>query len=292
MLGTALSAVAQPADTVLTALEEVARFEDARAIAADPAGHLFVADAGRDVLVKLDAGGRIVATFGGSGTAEGLFDDPSDVDATNGLAILVADAGNGRIQRFSRQFHFIEALPVGDEYEPGGGQPSYLSRESDVRSPTGGRPIAVVSSNTDETFVVDEARNVVLKWDRTRRFDRIIGGPDDGPETLVTPVSLAVDERRLFVADQGRAGVAVYDLFGGGIRMVAEGRARDVSAVAFERDRLWIVLPGRVLVYDAALRLERVIEVRLDAPLVDVVPVGESLYLLTPTRLFRTGYSF
>ena len=292
MLGTALSVVAQPADTVLTVFEEVARFEDARAMAADPAGNLFVADAGRDVVVKLDAGGRIVATLGGSGTAEGLFDEPSDVDATNGLAILVADAGNGRIQRFSRQFHFIEALPVGDEYEPGGGQPTYLSRESDVRPPSGGRPVAVVSSNTDETFAVDAARNVVVKWDRTRRFDRLIGGPDDGPGTLVAPVALAVDEEHLYVADRGRAGVAVYDLFGGFIRMLAEGRAGDVRSVAFAGGRLWIVLPERLLVYEAGARLDRAIDVALDAPLLDVVPDGDALYLLTSTRLFRANYPF
>ncbi len=287
-----LVAGAQPADTVLTSFVEVARFEDARAMASDPAGNLFVADAGRDVVVKLDAGGRLLATLGGSGTAEGLFDEPSDVDATNGLAILVADAGNGRIQRFSRQFHFIEALPVGDEYEPGGGQPTYLSRESDVRTPSRGRPVAVISSNTDETYALDAARNVVVKWDRTRRFDRIIGGPDDGPGMLVTPAALAVDEEHLYVADRGRAGVAVFDLFGGFIRMLAEGRAADVRSVAFAGGRLWIVLPGRLLVYESGARLERAIDVALDAPLVDVARAGEALYLLTPTRLFRAEWSF
>ena len=94
------------------------------------------------------------------------------------------------------------------------------------------------------------------------------------------------------MADRGRAGVAVYDLFGGFIRMLAEGRAVDVRSVAFAGGRLWIVLPERLLVYEAGARLERALDVALDAPLIDVALAGDALYLLTPTRLFRAKYPF
>ena len=81
----------------------LARFDNARALAVDPRGRLYVADAARDVVSVLGPGGRQKMVLGGSGTRAGEFDTPSDVDPSNGQVILVADAYNGRVQRFSEE---------------------------------------------------------------------------------------------------------------------------------------------------------------------------------------------
>ncbi len=282
-----LPARAQPADTTVSTVEEVARFVEARAVAADPSGRLYVADAGRDVVVVLDGHGRRAAMLGGPGTGEGSFDEPSDVDPTNGLILLVADAGNGRIQRFSRDFLFLEALPVGGTSEGEGSVvSSFLPRTNDVVGGGDGFPIAVVSSETQEIYAIDARRHHVLHWDRNRRRVGSIGL--DGPGRLVEPIALALDERSLYVADRGRGGVVVFDHFGGFVRVLAEGRLPEVQAVSWLGDRLAVVLPERILWYDGSGRLDRTVAVQLGEPLIDVARSGDILYLLTPTRLVRT----
>jgi len=276
--------MAQPADTVITAAEPLARFEEARAVAVDPAGLIYVADAGADVVYRLRADGAVEAVLGGPGTGEGQFDKPSDVDPTNGLILVVADAGNSRLQRFSRQYQFLEALPVGTGAGRG---PTFRSGEEAVLDRSKGEPVAVITSNTEDVFAVDAEQRVVLKWDRNRRLERVIGGAEEGDGALMNPVALAADARSLYVADRGRAGVLVYDLFGGFVRVLAEGRAQGVQGLAVFESRLWIVLPHRILVYHTRGRLEKVLDVALGAPLVDVAVQDGRLYLLTTTQLYR-----
>ena len=62
----------------------VAEFEEAAAMDVDPAGIIYVADAGRHGIVKIDQNGD-QSIFGGPGESEGQFDGPADIDVTNGL---------------------------------------------------------------------------------------------------------------------------------------------------------------------------------------------------------------
>lgn len=289
VLGSAVAS-AQPADTLVTEAATLAFFENARALAVDPAGRLYIADAGEDVIVQLDADGQLLAYLGGPGTREGEFAEPSDIDPTNGLVLVVADAGNSRLQRFSKTFLFLEALPVtrAHRFTPGGAPRTDNLGDEGSADGADGRPIAVETSVANEIFAIDEAEGVVLKWDASRRFERVIGGFDAGAGALEVPVALATDRQRLFVADRGLAAVVVYDLFGGYIGTLAPGRADDVRALAVRDDALWIVLPERLLVYETRGRLRRTLDVRLGEPLIDVALRGRIAYLLTPTRLLAT----
>ena len=192
------AASAQPADT-LAAGAVLAHFTDARALAADAAGTLYVVDAGADVLVLLSPEGIRLADFGGPGAAEGEFDEPTDVDPTSGLLWVVADAGNGRLQRFTRTFAHLESLPVA-RVDPG--VPGRTARAVSVGEPrdfgaADGRPVAVAVGAAKETFAIDAAQGHVLKWDASRRLERTIGGFDAGAGALVEPTALA--EFGLFV---------------------------------------------------------------------------------------------
>ncbi|MDX1545543.1 MAG: NHL repeat-containing protein [Rhodothermales bacterium] len=286
-------AAAQPADTLLAGAEPLARFAEARALALDPTGALYVVDAGRGVIVQLTPDGLPLADFGGPGAGEGEFDEPADLDPTTGLLWVVADAGNSRLQRFTRTFAHLESLPVhrADAAQPGGAARTVSIGEQAGAGQAGGRPVAVAVGPSAETFAVDAAQGVVLKWDASRRLERTIGGYDAGAGTLVDPVALAAGEDLLYVADAGQAAVVVYDLFGGYVRTLAPGRAEGVRAVTLTPEALWVVLPTRLLVYSRSGRLERAIDVRLDEPLVDVAVRGGALYLLTRTRLLRARTS-
>ena len=284
-------AVAQPADTLVTQAEVLVQFDEARALGVDPSGKLYVVDAGQDVVVQLSTDGSVLASLGGPGAHDGQFDEPADIDPTNGLLWVVADAGNSRLQRFSRTFLHLETLPVAriTHFTPGVAGRTVPIGDESGGDDADGRPIAVATSNANEIFTIDEAQGVVMKWDASRRFERAVGGYDDGEGALVDPVALAVDATSLYVADRGQDAVLLYDLFGGYIRTLAPGRAEDVQTLDVSGDELWIVLPGRLLVYHTRGRLLRVLDVDLGESLVDVGHYDGVTYLLTATRLLKTA---
>ena len=279
---------AQPRDTLIAEARVLASFGEARALAIDGAGILYVVDAAKDVVVQLHGNGEVVTSLGGSGAEDGQFDDPSDMDPTNGLLWVVADTGNSRLQRFSHTFLHMETLPVAriEHFTPGvAGRLEPVSNE--VQSSADGRPIAVAVSSSNETFAIDEVQGSVLKWDASRRLERTIGGYNAGVGALVDPVALAVDARSLYVADRGRAAVFTYDHFGGFVRSLASGRADSVQALTIVDEALWVVLPRHILVYERGERLVQVIQVQLEETLVDAVRNKEIIYLLTPTKLLQ-----
>lgn len=280
--------LAQPIDTLLSKAASIAQFDDARALALDGAGQLYVVDRGKSSVVQLAADGRVLANLGGPGSDDSQFDDPADIDPADGLVWVVADAGNSRLQRFSHTYLHMETLPVAriERFTPG--ISGRLDPGGDVGPKGDGRPIAVGVSPSNEIFAIEEAQGLVLKWDASRRLERTIGGYDAGAGTLAEPTALAVGASSLFVADQARAAVFLYDLFGSFVRTLT---AENVQALALQNGDLWVTLPDRILVYERGERLVRVIGFEVGEAVVDAVPHGESLYLLTPTRLLHVQHN-
>lgn len=276
-------------DTVVTAadVQTLARFEEATSLSVDPAGRLYVTDAGADVVVHLARDGTEKARYGGPGVQPGTFDDPADLDPTNGLALYVADAGNGRVQRFARAFQFLEAIPVGRSGANELG-PTYDRQGGDVAAQGRGAPVAIAVSDADELFVIDAAAAHVVRWGPRRREPRSIGGFNAGPGALEDPVALAIGpEEHLFVADRRRDAVLVFGAFGQSLTTIAEGLARDARALRFIDGTLWLIGAEAVQRMDPTGRLGRRWAVRLDGPLVDADRHAGHTYFLTSDRLVR-----
>jgi hypothetical protein len=266
----------------------IARFRDAQALAVDPMGRLYVADAGRDVVRVLDRTGAEQGTFGGGGTRAGQFDRPTDVDPTNGQAIWVADAGNGRVQRFSEEGLYLEAFPVGSSFREGREQRVFDDGRDGATVQGEGRPIAVTSSSSDETFVIDDRSSAVLKWDAQRRPERIIGPTGQREGGLRRAVALALDgTRRLYVADRAQKAVLAFDPFGSFVKRLSTPSLPEVQALSMHRGRLWIVCPRRVFVWSPETGTTAEHAVDLPAPLVDAARQGDDLFLLTQQHLYR-----
>ena len=263
-------------------------FEEARAVAADGSGRLYVADAGAATVTVLSAEGLPLIVLGGPGTGDYAFLDPSGIDPTNGLVLVVADTGNGRLQRFSYDGRLIETLPVPSNLGDGdSGRREFRDTPTSDRRAGQGRPTAVAAAVTGETYAVEEVQGLVLRWDERRRFDRVIGGLEEDEGALSQPVGVAVGpDGRLFVADRGHAAVLVYDPFGLYLRRIADGVARDLRAVAVVGGRLVLVLPQQVVLYSLDGRRLGAFAVPTPEPLVGVAGDENRLVLLTPTRLF------
>ena len=287
-----ISAQSQPVDSLVANLPVVAEFEEASAMDIDPVGIIYVADAGRHGIVKIDRDGE-KRTFGGPGESEGQFDGPADIDVTNGLVLVVADAGNGRIQRFSREFLFLESLGVGDVEDDGGdlfgAEPAYRQRERDVDDFATGRPIALITTSDNEMYAIDESANVVLKWDNNRNIEQVIGDYNQGDGALIEPVSLALGkDGTLFVADRGVEAIVVYDAFGGFVRTMAEGLCEDVQSVKVHEDLIFIALTDKLLIYEIHGMPNKVIELELGTPLVDIGIVDNDVYILSRSELSKS----
>ncbi len=74
-------------------------FPRAMSVAAD--GSLWVADTGQARVLKIDAGGKVVASVEGKGGAPGQFVEPTGVWEAPDGALFVADTGNSRVQSFT-----------------------------------------------------------------------------------------------------------------------------------------------------------------------------------------------
>lgn len=257
-------------------------FEDARAVALDPAGALAVADAGAATVLVLEANGSLRSTLGGPGTGDYAFLDPSDVDPGNGLVLTVADTGNGRLQRLSRDGRLLDTIPVPTARRDG--------RDRGETERGDGRPVAVAAAVTGELFAVEETEGVVLRWDDRRRFDRVIGGMEEGAGTLRTPVDLVLGpDGRLFVADRGHAAVLVYDAFGQYLRRIGDGQLGGVVALTVVGERLAVVFPQQVRLYSLDGSFVTALNPATEAGLVGVAGDGEKLFVLTRNRLYSSG---
>lgn len=262
----------------------LAQFEDARALAVDPRGRLYVADAGRNVVEIMDPDGTRRAVLGGPGAQPGAFDTPSDVDPTNGQLLLVADTYNGRIQRFSGEGQYLESLPVGRSERGSSGEWSFEDGRGGSPVQGQGTPIAVARDDDGAVFVLDARDRRLLRWSAVGQAEtRLVGRAGQ----LQDPVALAVGlGGRIFVADAGREAVLVYDTFGT-VRRRVSGLCPTMRALTVHRDRLWIVCENRVQAWDRSEGLVAAQPVDLEEPLVDVAFVRESVYLLTETTLRR-----
>jgi len=272
---------AQEADREAAAV--LAEFEEARALAVDPRGRLYVADAGRDVVNIFGADGTRRDALGGAGTQPGTFDTPSAIDPTNGQTLLVADTYNGRVQRFSTEGQYLESLPVGQTERRTAGE--WTFQDGGGASVQGdGRPIGVARDDEGTVFVLDSRNRQVWKWSDVGRSQSLVSGRGG---RFQDPVALALGtDRRLYVADAGREAVLIYDAVGT-FRRMAGPSFPGVRALAVHRGRLWIVCPHRVLVWGRAAGVVAEYTVDLGEPLVDVAAYQDRVYLLTETRLLR-----
>ncbi len=80
-------------------LFEPGKFSMPQDVAVDEEGSIYVVDADKDYLFKFSPSGEEQQSFGGAGSGEGEFNQPSGVAVFN-KTLYVADSGNNRIVRF------------------------------------------------------------------------------------------------------------------------------------------------------------------------------------------------
>lgn len=274
-------------DTLVVAFEAppVATFRDAQALALDPVGRRYVVDAGRDAVVVLDTLGRVMRTLGGPGTGAGTFDEPLGVDPTNGLSIVVADAGNGRVQRISREGAWLGELVLPGETLETGDVRQGFEREAAFDEQGDGRPVGVLVAADRSVYAVDAQHARLVKWDADGRVERLIGDFSAARGRLEAPVAVAEVGEMLWVADADLDAVLVYDAFGTFLRTVGQGAFREPRAIAPFGRSVGVVTAAQILVFEPTGRLARRIVLSPSIEAVDAALTSKHLLVLTRTGL-------
>jgi DNA-binding beta-propeller fold protein YncE len=157
-------------------------------------------------ILKFDAAGRLVASFGGglSVMPHGLF-----IDRDDNVWFIDADGKDGKghqVFKFSPDGKIL--LRLGQAGVAGDGPGQF------------NRPSAVVVAPDGDIFVADghggDSNARIVKFAPDGRFIKAWGRKGTGPGELDGPHALAMDSRgRLFVADRGNDRVQIFDQEGG-----------------------------------------------------------------------------
>jgi DNA-binding beta-propeller fold protein YncE len=171
------------------------------AVAADPSGALWVLDKKYRVL-KLDAAGKILSSFGSEGTKDGQFDDPTDLVLSASGKIYVSDKGSDSVQVFNGDGKFVSAI----------------RKLAD--------PVAIAVDTQDILYVLEKGRNVVSMYSAQGVLIGRLGKEKEGhPGNLLKPVALMATFDDVSVLDGNQ--VKVFSRKGVYLRSFgAEGKGR------------------------------------------------------------------
>jgi iron(III) transport system ATP-binding protein len=155
------------------------------AVTKDAQENLYVAEYGsNDRVQKFTADGKFLLAFGGFGTKPGEFQRPSGLVWHAGR-IYAADAFNNRIQVFSDDGKFLKILDSG-------GRPLSLQLPYDLKL-----------GPDDTLFAIEYGAGRVTRLDLEGRLLGRYGTIGSGPGQFATPWGIAVDAKRIYVADTG-----------------------------------------------------------------------------------------
>jgi len=176
-----------------------------RGLAIAPDGSVYVADTGNSRIVRFDAAGNILTTWGSrtpdgqSPPAPGTFVEPWGVALDAQGNVYVADTWNHRIQKFDANGKFL--LQWGSFGQPDSGPTGFW----------GPRGIAVGADG--RVYLTDTGNKRVAVFDANGKFLQAFKADGDG--ALDEPVGIALGtDGRVYVADTWNLRVAVFSADG------------------------------------------------------------------------------
>jgi len=209
-------------------------FTSASSMAVDPAGMIYVLDAGENKVIKLSETGRQLGVAGGYGWGDQTFDHPYDLCAQNGLDVYIADYGNHRIQRYDRNLNFVS---------------SFGSSSAETGDKIFGYPKSVAVSNSGSLFFIDGENKEIVKLTIANEIERTFGGFGYGNGKLVNPIRIRIDARdRVYVLD-GKV-IVVFDVYGNYLRTIGDGIFREPSVFAISLSTLYVLDSCSILSID------------------------------------------
>ncbi len=199
---------------------------------ADPEMPLLDLAADRGGIVYVVQSGRIKRYEGATGAPLSEFRPSNTSDSYSDIAValdgsLYAVAGRSQIVHLSREGEVLQTLDIHEA----------VHDEA--------TPARVAVSGTDDLYVLDQWSSEIYHLDPNGRFVDRFGGKGDRPDNLSSPSDMAFDGRgRLYVSDLGHgirvfdAGGHYLDTIGGGVVFGLAFNDRDELYAAFRNDNV------------------------------------------------------
>lgn len=257
--------------------------DEPRNVALDAQGRLYVVASGGYALLRLDGALLHTEELGGPGVGGKAFGELADVDPTNGLLLVLADAGNGAIVRYSGEFKWLGTSRPSEPAERAGDP--LPGAFADDRASV--RPVAVATSRTRETFFVDEMGARVVKLNAAQQYERTIGGYGERAAPLVLPTDVATWEDVVYVLDAGTNEVVSFDLFGAPLDRIEVPAGLTGRRLVASREGVWVTTP-RGLTQLSPSGWSVWLLTGEHRPLLDAAVTSNHFYLLFPDGLVRT----
>jgi hypothetical protein len=171
---------------------------DIRDLIITPEGTILLSDAGNDKIHELDENGSLIRSFGGLGSGNGQFDNPSGMAISQDNKIFVADSVNHRIQVLERNGTFVRKFGSRGD---GNGQ---------FRAPWGialtkeGK-VVVSELNANRIQVLEQNGTYIRKWGSVGTLE----GQFNDPKGLDVD-----DSGDIYVADSQNARMCVFSELG------------------------------------------------------------------------------
>lgn len=155
-------------------------------------GRLFVAETHAHRLQVYDAEGNHLATIGGRGVSDRLFNFPTHLAVAEGL-LLVNDTMNFKVKLFNIDGSFVSMFGrQGDEA-------GFLAH-----------PKGLAVDSEGHIYVAEAVAGSIQIFDRDGRFLMEFGGPGLGAGAFAMPAGLAMSQDRLYVCDSRNGRVQVF----------------------------------------------------------------------------------
>jgi tetratricopeptide (TPR) repeat protein len=199
------------------------------AVALDAESNLWVLDKKKYKVIKLDASGKILSSFGSEGRGDGQFDVPTDLVISPAGKIYVSDKGANSVQIFDAAGKFLNAVrKLGD-------------------------PVNIVVDAQETLYVLENANKIISIYSAQGALIGNAGKAKEGtPGFLSKPLAMMATLDEIYVLDGNR--VKVYSHKGDYVRSfgakgghqgelsepVAIAAKDDMSFFIAERSNKWI----------------------------------------------------
>ena len=246
-------------------------------IAIDSNQDIYVVDSGNSQVKKFDANGKLLASWGVLGSAEGEFKNPTGILVDSDF-VHVADTDNSRIQTFEKDGSFVRSwgdpriesqypkrpvaismdasgiFYVSDmnlnkilKFDSNGDYAGYFEPIKTIRAKFSSSDF-IISDNRDNFFILVSKDSKIVLYGANGNFINSFGIIGKGDGEFQSPSAMAIDSKGyLYIADSGNSRIQVFDpywKFVGkwGLLGTGPGEFNQISGIAVDsQDNVYVV---------------------------------------------------
>jgi DNA-binding beta-propeller fold protein YncE len=250
---------------------EIGEFQSASSFSITPGGLFYIADKGKNEIIKLDTLNNAIQSIGGYGWSTSTFDEPVDIYATD-LRVYVTDKNNNRVQVFDKDLNFLFVIKT-----------DKITNEVD-----GFRyPVSCATSIQGDIYILDSDNTRVMKFNSSGNFLLEFGNYSSGDFLLESPLKIALSQdSKIFVLDDGF--LNVFDQYGMGLIKI--GTNFEATNLNITFNNLTINSNDSLYYQNLKKPIQRFKnitpkEIDADESIIDAIIFDGNLYLLTESRI-------